>query len=176
MRPFPRYYILDQDGNPVPVEDVRDWGEWFEANTEARIVARDRDEGGVYKEIWVSTVFLGLDHNYFDDGPPLLFETMVFGGPLEGQCDRYSTRAEALAGHQAMCRQVKEAISNGREATAGNPDTREAPAPRRQSPKKKRGGRSGPQCLREHLRSGSGATRRSVLVDHPDAAADLELK
>ena len=26
----------------------------------------------------ISTVFLGLDHNFFGDGPPILFETMTF--------------------------------------------------------------------------------------------------
>ena len=29
------------------------------------------------------------------DGPPLLYETMIFGGPLEEEQERYSTRAEA---------------------------------------------------------------------------------
>ena len=38
-----------------------------------------------------STVFLGLDHQLTEDGPPLLFETMVFGGPLSGETDRCST-------------------------------------------------------------------------------------
>lgn len=52
----------------------------------------------------VSTVWLGLDHNYFG-GPPLIFETMVF--PSEDDwtaedSDRYSTEAEARAGHEAM--------------------------------------------------------------------------
>lgn len=54
---------------------------------------------------WVSTVWLGLNHRH-DDGPPLIFETMVFpskDGPLlEIDCLRYSTEAEALAGHAAM--------------------------------------------------------------------------
>lgn len=49
-------------------------------------------------------VFLGLDHS-FDDGPPLIFETMVF--PSESDyadldCERYSTPAQAVAGHAAM--------------------------------------------------------------------------
>lgn len=30
----------------------------------------------------VSTVFLGLNHAY-DDGPPQVFETVIFGGPLD---------------------------------------------------------------------------------------------
>lgn len=44
----------------------------------------------------VSTVFLSLDHQFLD-GPPLLFETMIF--PAGDYCERYSTWDEAEAGH-----------------------------------------------------------------------------
>lgn len=51
----------------------------------------------------VSTVWLGLDHSY-DGGPPLIFESMVFGHrhPLDQVQRRYSTEAEALAGHKTL--------------------------------------------------------------------------
>ncbi|MEU6674851.1 hypothetical protein [Streptomyces sp. NPDC046925] len=50
-------------------------------------------------DLLVSTVWLGLNHQ-FGDGPPLLFETMVFGSErTEQYTDRYSTLAEAEAGH-----------------------------------------------------------------------------
>ncbi len=64
-----KHYILDGK-TPVPV-GLMEWAEWFGRND--RSVAKDEFEGVV-----VSTVFLGLDHNFFGDGPPLLFETMVF--------------------------------------------------------------------------------------------------
>jgi hypothetical protein len=51
--------------------------------------------------ILVSTVFLGLDHGWGDDEDPLLFETMVFGGPNDQDCIRYTTWAEAERGHFA---------------------------------------------------------------------------
>jgi hypothetical protein len=54
-------------------------------------------------------VFLGLDHS-FRQGPPILWETMVFGGPLDGEMMRYTSRAEAFDGHQEMCRRVREAL------------------------------------------------------------------
>ncbi len=57
--------------------------------------------------IAVSTVFLTYDHGW--PGCPLLFETMVFGGPLDGRQERYGTWAEAEAGHAAMVRRVQEA-------------------------------------------------------------------
>jgi len=55
----------------------------------------------------VSTIFLVIDHNFGDDGPPLLFETMVFGGPLDESQERYSTWAEAVAGHARWVEKVK---------------------------------------------------------------------
>jgi hypothetical protein len=56
----------------------------------------------------VSTVFLGLDHSFSEDGPPILWETMVFGGELDQETDRCSgTREQAEAMHKKMCEQVK---------------------------------------------------------------------
>lgn len=69
----PRYWILDGH-NIVGTDDVIVWSRWFE-NKYARRVAQD-----VIGEASVSMVFLGLDHSFDDDGPPLLFETMIFGG------------------------------------------------------------------------------------------------
>ena len=53
----------------------------------------------------VSTVFLGIDHN-FGEGKPLLFETMVFGGKLDEETERYSTWEEAVEGHNHMVEKV----------------------------------------------------------------------
>ncbi len=47
----------------------------------------------------VSTVFLGLDHSW-GSGPPLVFETMIFGGPNDQYQERYATYEEAEAGHK----------------------------------------------------------------------------
>lgn len=57
----------------------------------------------------VSTVFLVLDYRFGGDGPPLLFETLVFGGLFDQEGDRYATEAEARAGHAAMVQRVREA-------------------------------------------------------------------
>lgn len=84
-------YILDADGNAARERDIQRWGEWFE--THDRRLAQDR-----VGDVNVSTVFLGLDHS-FGDGPPLLWETMIFGGEHDQYQERYSTKAEALAGH-----------------------------------------------------------------------------
>lgn len=85
-------YILDQDLEPVPVSPL-EFGEWFEQNDEARRVALT--EVGEAK---VSTVFLGIDHQ-FGDREPLLYETMIFGGKFDGNQWRTPTRAKAIDAH-----------------------------------------------------------------------------
>ena len=69
-------YTLDEKGNPVVETDLMKWAQWFE--TGKRGVASERIADSL-----VSTVFLGLDHNLSGSGPPVLWETMVFGGVLD---------------------------------------------------------------------------------------------
>lgn len=88
-------YVLDSQGNPVPEPDLLKWGLWMERAIKHRIVSQVQLENGVK----VSTVFLGLDHNFCMIGPPLLWETMIFGGPHDQWQQRYSTREDALLGH-----------------------------------------------------------------------------
>ena len=63
------HYVLD-DKKPVRA-DLMQWAQWFKSAD--RRVAKTSVGGRS-----VSTVFLGIDHNFDMDGPPILFETMVF--------------------------------------------------------------------------------------------------
>jgi hypothetical protein len=94
-------YILNDDGTVRPEPDLLMWARWFEQGN--RKIAHDDLSGGVL----VSTVFLGLDHSFGGVGPPILFETMIFGGEHDGYMDRYRTREEALAGHAKALRIAK---------------------------------------------------------------------
>lgn len=108
-------YILDDSHNPVEASGLK-WAMWIESSNDKRRVARDELPGGGM----ISTVFLGLDHRFGEDGPPILFETMVFGPPLEraGTPDRreplaqerYSTWAEAEAGHAVLLEKFRDAL------------------------------------------------------------------
>jgi hypothetical protein len=91
MKPY--YYKLDADHNPVPC-DLEDFAKQFSAQSQMRQVAFDEIRG-----VRISTAFLGIDHNY-GDGPPILFETMIFGGDHDGYQDRYYTWNEAIEGHK----------------------------------------------------------------------------
>ncbi len=96
----PYYYNL-KDGVPVPVS----FAEWaFHSDDgEGWRVARTDLGGGVF----VSTVFLGMDHNLFGGGEPILYETMVFGGLLDSEMERYATKEQAQVGHESMVNLVK---------------------------------------------------------------------
>lgn len=85
-------YVLDENDNPVLEPDLLTWARWYE--TADRHVALTELDG-----IKISTVFLGVDHNFSTDGPPILFETMIFGGEHDEECWRYATLGEAQAGH-----------------------------------------------------------------------------
>lgn len=94
-------YILDESGEPIKCESLKEWGEWM-GRIDRSVVQTILDTG-----TRISTVFLGLDHGH-GSGPPLLYETMVFGGPMNQEEQRYSTRREALAGHARMQAVVTE--------------------------------------------------------------------
>jgi hypothetical protein len=76
---------------------------WGTAMEQDRRVTKTSLPGGVE----VSTVFLGIDHNW-GGGEPLLFETMIFGGELDQEQWRYSTWEEAEKGHKRACMMVSK--------------------------------------------------------------------
>lgn len=92
------FYILDPDGTTRHA-DIHAWAEWA-AHHERQVALSDLGD------IFVSTVFIGHDMSLLE-GPPLLFETMIFGGPRDRDQRRYSTRAEAEAGHAAIVAELQ---------------------------------------------------------------------
>lgn len=106
------YY--DRTGRPInreqwtalfalPFDDIR------------RVALTERDG------VAVSTVWLGLDHQY-GDGPPLIFETMILDGPNAGDLWRYATEEDALKGHERAC-----AIAFGEESLNQERNAHETP-------------------------------------------------
>lgn len=88
------YYTL-RGREVVPASDLMDWTRWFERGDWR--VKQERAVRGQGPR--VSTVFLGIDHNFLG-GPPLVFETMIFGGRRHEYQQRYSTYDEAERGHR----------------------------------------------------------------------------
>ena len=93
-----RYWVLGPNHEIIPAT-MAAWSMMF-GDESRRVAATD------VGEVRVSTVFLGIDHGHGMTDEPLLFETMVFGGPHDGEMDRYATWDEAMAGHAAMVAKV----------------------------------------------------------------------
>lgn len=102
------YY--DRQGERIT--DPQRWVDLMDDREGYRRVAQD-----VVGPYWVSTVWLGLDHNHCPGGPPLIFETMVFAGEDDNErfahdfdMRRYATEAEAIAGHQETVMAVRATL------------------------------------------------------------------
>ena len=99
------HYILN---NKTPeAVDLDTWAKWF--GTADRTVAKTEIQG-----ILISTVFLGLDHNWSMSGPPILFETMAFTDYDEAQnlpTRRYATWEEAEVGHMETVEELQAIIA-----------------------------------------------------------------
>jgi len=101
-----RYY--DRQGNVISLfqwATLRETPDYFRIAEDYIGLA----EGGMDR---VSTVWLGLNHNFWG-GPPLIFETMIFWfWPDQHEEDqdqwRYPTEEAALAGHDQVVAMLKD--------------------------------------------------------------------
>ena len=83
------------------VEDRNEWNEW--RKTTNRLIKKTK-----VGPVKVVTLFLGLDHQLEGvAGPPLVYETVIDGGVLDGKQWLYATREEAQQGHLIAVRQAK---------------------------------------------------------------------
>lgn len=108
-----QYYLLMADGRVRPCSLI-DWARSFEADPPPNHIRKTilTDEHG--QDVKVSTVFLGLDHRYDNNGPPILWETMVFGGLDDGWQERYTSQEDAIAAHDALCARLAHDIDQRR--------------------------------------------------------------
>lgn len=114
------YYILE---NKIPVEaegasleeQLKNYVAWEKENS--RVIKRtkltvtdtffNKEQNAGFVE--VSTIFLGLDHRFSPEhqSEPVLFETMIFGGPLDQYLDRCCTWEGALRMHELAIEKAK---------------------------------------------------------------------
>ncbi len=105
------------DGKVVPVDDILEWGRWFEtADRRVAMTVLNRR-----KRIRVSTVFLGIDHGDLYGGRrgELWFETIVFGTSIHAAQERYPDIESARRGHARMvgrARQARQLPAQGHDA------------------------------------------------------------
>lgn len=93
----------DRQGNKISLAQA----EPLLGDLDYKVVAKTQ-----FGDVEVSTVWLGLDHNWLGK-PPLIFETMTFGGDWEGEVRlRYPTEEAALAGHDQVCALMRDDVSS----------------------------------------------------------------
>lgn len=113
MSDRPTFYTIGADRVPLPCFDTLEWGHWHRTSRDACRVGSDH-----VGDAWVSTVFLGIDHNWGASGDPLLFETMVFLADDDyGEMDRYRSWAEAAAGHERIRSMLAVETANAERIT-----------------------------------------------------------
>lgn len=100
--------FYDRQGRPI---DTMEWARLRE-NVLNVVVARsafgeDEDD----PDVLVSTVWLGINHSYLREGPPVIFETLIFGGALDGEMWRYATEAQAVEGHGFVVQLVRAELA-----------------------------------------------------------------
>lgn len=106
----------DLNGQPISSNDYAKIGKLFRDKKRhiAKTVLRHNRQ-----RVAVSTVLLVADHNFMG-GPPVLWETMIFGGPSD--CDgsqwRYASRGAAKKGHRDAVAFLKLAFAVERAGKA----------------------------------------------------------
>ena len=110
MFKLPGAMYYDRKSQPI---DLMTWAAKVE-DREYAVIAQHWIRGWM-----VSTVWMGLNHNFLRDGPPVIFETMVFppgdesddgGMHSESYQDRYATEEAAQAGHDQALAWVVEKL------------------------------------------------------------------
>ncbi|GAA6622718.1 hypothetical protein [Scytonema sp. NUACC26] len=66
-------------------------------------------------KFYISTVFLCINHALFYGEEPVLYETMVFYEDSDYSMYRYSTREEAIAGHEQRIIEVQTYLRENAE-------------------------------------------------------------
>jgi hypothetical protein len=98
------FYAVLEEGVVLPV-DWQTWAEWIEKD---RDFGKRRVANTQIGNAEVSTFFLAVDF-HFGHGKPHWFETLVRGGWLDMEMERYASLEEALLGHEHMCAKVRKA-------------------------------------------------------------------
>ena len=106
-------FWLNDDGDPIPYTSKEEFfaggmgSMSFKHIGLTSLCGYELGRFVIIEPIIISTVFLGIDyafHTAMTQQPPILFESMIFGGAFNEKQARYSTMEEAQDGHQRMVR------------------------------------------------------------------------
>lgn len=112
-----RWYLLDEQDDPYPTDDMYAAEALLNDIDARRIDLTEIDREG--HKISISTVFLVMDHSH--TYVPDLYETMVFMDDIiiaiGGYTKRYTTKSEAISGHQEIVDSIKQLSVDFRAST-----------------------------------------------------------
>ena len=98
-----KHYLLDHEGEVIWTYDVFLWAEWMEW------AYRQVDQKAI-GPFRVSTVFIGCNYSY-GDGPPKLWETMIFGTGWDNYWEARATSVQhARLQHRIGCWRAKRML------------------------------------------------------------------
>lgn len=126
------YY--DFDGRPV-LRNTEDPAQWMRMIGEIERERHTRGKGNIGSTVvyhggaglHVSTVWLGVDHGWNPDLPPVLWETTIFDAQGQEQHTwRYASRTAAIVGHGTVVAALRAALR-----TPATPTRVSHPGPRR---------------------------------------------
>jgi hypothetical protein len=95
-------YVINADKSVEPMDDPVEWMNRYE--TDDRMVASEQ-----VGEALVVTQFRGIAHGHDGDGRPLVFETIVLKGLLDGHQWQWPTYKAAEEGHIRVVEAVRAA-------------------------------------------------------------------
>lgn len=93
------FMLLNEHHELVPAS-MEQWAAMIEAK-------QHRVASSTVGEVYISTIFLGTNHNWWPNGIPLYFETMIFHGKYDGWMQRWSTWDQAMTGHERVVRTIE---------------------------------------------------------------------
>jgi len=101
-----KYYMIDEQHNITSTDDINAFAAMFGQQNKLRVV---KQESFFNDTVKVSTVFLAIDHRFnSNQGDPILFETMIFGGDHDQYQTRCCTYQQALRMHKKAVKLIFE--------------------------------------------------------------------
>lgn len=101
-----RFYRLTADDQPVLELDRQAWADWIVDPAHRAALHVAVNDTPLSR---ISTMFVGFEDDESQGPEPLVWETRVDHGPLDGLRERYPDRAQAHLGHHLIVTRVREA-------------------------------------------------------------------
>lgn len=103
-----KHYILAADGRIRKAASLQEWEIFMNSGIRTNEMQLYTPIG----DLEVFTTFLGIDHNFTDGGPPILWETMIFDsdgrGVQEHRCG--GSLEQAREQHERVCAALRDAL------------------------------------------------------------------